>query len=66
MLNYMMGQDENAVWAKCAICRGWGTDCSAGCITKEQKVNQMGLVSEMCRILLLRELMEVARLKKDN
>ena len=66
MLNYMMGQDENVVWAKCAICRGRGTDCNAGCIAKEQKVNQMGLVSGMCRILLLVGLMEAARLKKDN
>ena len=42
MVNYMMGQDENVVWAKCAICRGRGTDCGAGCITKQQKVNLDG------------------------
>ena len=37
MLNYVMGQDENVVWAKCAICSGWGEKIAALAILRRNK-----------------------------
>ena len=42
MLNYMMGQDENVVWAKCAICRGRGTDATLAVLRRSKKLTRWG------------------------